>query len=53
MTAHNVEEGRFSLRGTRDYYEYMKSLPEFETSLHPKSPVGLAVSYKNKKSKPR
>jgi predicted O-methyltransferase YrrM len=49
MTAHNVEEGRFFMRGTREYYEYMKSLPEFETSLHPKSSAGMAISYKKKK----
>jgi len=48
MTAHNVTEGRFGMRGTGEYYEYMKSLPEFETSLHPKSPVGMAASYKKK-----
>jgi predicted O-methyltransferase YrrM len=53
MTAHNVERGRFGMRGTREYYEYMKSLPEFETSLHPKSPAGMAISYKKKASKPR
>jgi predicted O-methyltransferase YrrM len=49
MTAHNVEEGRFGMRGTREYYEYMKSLPEFETSVHPKSIAGVAISYKKKK----
>jgi caffeoyl-CoA O-methyltransferase len=49
MTAHNVEEGRFSMRGTREYYEYMKSLPEFETSMHPKSRAGVAISYKKRK----
>jgi predicted O-methyltransferase YrrM len=49
MTAHNVEEGRFGMRGTREYYDYMKSLPEFETSLHPKSIAGVAISYKKKK----
>ena len=49
MTAHNVEEGRSGMRGTREYYEYMKSLPEFETTLHPKSPAGMAISYKKKK----
>jgi predicted O-methyltransferase YrrM len=49
MTAHNVEEGRYGMRGTREYYEFMKSLPEFETSLHPSSPAGLAISYKKKK----
>jgi caffeoyl-CoA O-methyltransferase len=46
MTAHNVEEGRFGMRGTREYYEYMKSLPEFETSIHPKSRAGVSISYK-------
>jgi predicted O-methyltransferase YrrM len=51
MTAHNVEKGRFGMRGTREYYEYMKSLPEFETSLHPRSPAGMAISYKKKKNK--
>lgn len=46
MTAHNVEEGRFGMRGTREYYEYMKALPEFETSIHPRSQAGVAISYK-------
>ena len=49
MTAHNVEEGRFGMRGTREYYEYMKSLPEFETSIHPRSQAGVAISYKKRK----
>jgi predicted O-methyltransferase YrrM len=49
MTAHNVEEGRFGMRGTREYYEYMKSLSEFETSIHPKSRAGVSISYKKKK----
>jgi predicted O-methyltransferase YrrM len=49
MTAHNVERGRFGMRGTREYYEYMKSLPEFETSIHPKSSAGVSISYKKKK----
>jgi caffeoyl-CoA O-methyltransferase len=51
MTAHNVEEGRFGLRGTREYYEYMKNLPEFETSIHPRSQAGVAISYKKKRNK--
>ena len=49
MTAHNVEEGQSGMRGTREYYEYMKSLPEFETSIHPRSRAGVAISYKRKK----
>jgi predicted O-methyltransferase YrrM len=49
MTAHNVEEGRYAMSGTREYYEYMKSLPEFETGIHPKSTAGIAISYKKKK----
>jgi caffeoyl-CoA O-methyltransferase len=57
ITAHNVE-GSGPVRrggywsGTAEYYEYMKSLPEFETSTHPQSIAGIAVSYKkNKKIK--
>ena len=51
ITAHNVEEGRFGMRGTREYYEYMKSLPEFETNIHPRSRAGVATSYKKKINK--
>jgi predicted O-methyltransferase YrrM len=51
ITAHNVEEGRSGLSGTRKYYQYMKSLSEFESSLHPRSPAGMAISYKKKKNK--
>jgi predicted O-methyltransferase YrrM len=54
ITAHNVEDpgpasrGRYE-NGTGDYYRYMKSLPDFETQIHPKSRYGVAVSYKMKK----
>lgn len=48
MTAHNVVRGRFGMKGTREYYEYMKSLSEFETSIHPRSGAGMAISYKKK-----
>ncbi len=54
ITAHNVEEpgpgdrGRYRLRGTDEYYRYMKSLPDFETSIHPQSRAGVAVSCKKK-----
>jgi len=56
ITAHNVEEPRAAHRGgywggTDEYYEYMKSLPEFETSIHPQSRAGIAVSYKKKEKK--
>jgi predicted O-methyltransferase YrrM len=51
ITAHNVEEGRFGMRGTREYYEYMKTLPEFETTIHPRSRAGVAISYKEKINK--
>ncbi|MBI2360049.1 MAG: class I SAM-dependent methyltransferase [Deltaproteobacteria bacterium] len=56
ITAHNVEEprpgyrGRYRLSGTDEYYEYMKSLPEFETSIHPQSHAGVAVSCKKKET---
>lgn len=49
LTAHNVWEttSRWSFRsGTEEYYQYMKSLPEFETTIHPRSQAGVAVSYK-------
>lgn len=52
ITAHNVEEprpgyrGRYRLSGTDEYHQYMKSLPEFETSIHPQSIAGVAVSCK-------
>jgi caffeoyl-CoA O-methyltransferase len=54
ITAHNVEGSSPGSRGgywsgTAEYYEYMKSLPEFETSIHPQSIAGIAVSYKKKK----
>ena len=54
ITAHNVEEprpgyrGRYRLSGTDEYYQYMKSLPEFETSIHPQSIAGVAISCKKK-----
>ena len=54
ITAHNVEEpraayrGRYRLSGTDEYYQYMKSLPEFETSIHPQSRAGVAISCKKK-----
>ena len=56
ITAHNVQEPGAAYRGgywrgTEEYYEYMKGLPEFETSTHPKSSAGIAISYKKKKNK--
>jgi predicted O-methyltransferase YrrM len=56
ITAHNVEEPGLAHRkgyweGTKEYYKYMKRHPEFETSTHPKSRAGIAISYKKKKNK--
>ncbi len=54
LTAHNVTQprwggrGRYGGYGTGEYYEYMKSLSNFETSIHSESRSGLAVSYKKK-----
>lgn len=54
IAAHNVFEsgpgrrGRFGRGGTGEYYEYMKSLPEFETRVLSESRSGLSVSYKKK-----
>ena len=52
LAAHNVWKptSRGAYRsGTEEYYDYMKSLPEFETTIHPQSQAGVAVSYKRKK----
>ena len=54
IAAHNVVEHRTRLpgdywSGTADYYRYMKSLPEFETRILPRSPAGLCISYKRGK----
>ena len=53
LTAHNVWEPRTGPRGgyfsgTEEYYRFMKSIPDFETSIHPNSSAGVAVSYKKK-----
>lgn len=54
IAAHNVTQprpgrrSRFGRGGTRGYYEYMVSQPDFKTSSLPESPAGLAVSYKKK-----
>ncbi len=53
LTAHNVWEPRTGPRGgyfsgTEEYYRFMKSMPDFETSIHPNSSAGVAVSYKKK-----
>jgi caffeoyl-CoA O-methyltransferase len=55
ITAHNVEEPGLAHRGaywagTEEYYKYMKRHPEFETSTHPKSRAGIAISYKKKRN---
>jgi predicted O-methyltransferase YrrM len=53
LTAHNVDDPGPVLRGgynggTAEYYRYLKSLPGFETRIHPQSRYGIAVSYKKK-----
>lgn len=52
IAAHNVTRARpergFRPRGTGEYYDYMLTLPDFESSLVAESPAGLAVSYKKK-----
>jgi caffeoyl-CoA O-methyltransferase len=52
IAAHNVDEqasrGRGYMTGTVEYYRYVKSLPEFETRIHPGSLAGIATSYKKK-----
>lgn len=52
IAAHNVYERGWGRRGFRGgpggYFEYMKSLSEFETSILPQGSRSLAVSYKKK-----
>jgi caffeoyl-CoA O-methyltransferase len=53
IAAHNVDGRDPGYRGgymsdTYEYYHYMNSLPEFETSVHPGSRAGIATSYKKK-----
>jgi caffeoyl-CoA O-methyltransferase len=54
LTAHNVHDpgplprGHYE-SGTAEFFRYMKSLPEFQTYIHPQSRRGVAVSYKQRK----
>jgi predicted O-methyltransferase YrrM len=51
IAAHNVYERRGGwggYGGTGDFFEYMKSLPQFETRILTESRGGLSVSYKKK-----
>jgi predicted O-methyltransferase YrrM len=52
IAAHNVYERSWGRRGygggTGGYFEYMKSLPDFESSILPQGSRSLAVSYKKK-----
>jgi predicted O-methyltransferase YrrM len=53
IAAHNVYErqgGWGAYGGTGDFFEYMKSLPQFETEILTQSQGGLSVSYKKKTS---
>jgi predicted O-methyltransferase YrrM len=48
FTAHNVEERRFALtRGwVRRYLEHVRNVPDMETSIHPDSRAGVAITCK-------
>jgi predicted O-methyltransferase YrrM len=53
ITAHNVEERAPAYRGgyvsdTDRYFQYMKGRPDFETSVHPGSRAGIAMSYRKR-----
>jgi predicted O-methyltransferase YrrM len=55
IAAHNVYErhgGWGGTGGTGDYFEFMKSLPEFESRILAESRGGISVSYKKKASSP-
>ncbi|MGH9858528.1 MAG: O-methyltransferase [Candidatus Acidiferrales bacterium] len=52
IAAHNIPEpgsGRSGMRGTAQYFEYMKSLPEFDTKYLQESQAGVAVSVQKKR----
>ena len=54
IAAHNVYERRGrrgGYGGTGNYYEYMKSLPGFDTRILSESRGGISVSFKNEESK--
>ncbi len=48
FTAHNVEESRFGFtRGwVRDYLKHVRAIPDMETSIHPDSRRGVALTCK-------
>ena len=51
IAAHNIPEpgsGRSGMRGTAEYFEYMKGLPEFDTRYLQESQAGVAVSVRRK-----
>lgn len=53
LAAHNVYDPGPGWRagsggGPAEYFRYLKSLPEFETEIHPRSVYGVAVSYRKK-----
>ncbi len=53
LAAHNVDDPGPASPGGHNggpaqYFRYMKSLPEFETRIHPRSRYGIAVSYRKK-----
>lgn len=56
LAAHNIpmpgagRRGR-SMSGTAEYYEYMRSLAQFESTVVPESQAGVSVSYKKKGQK--
>ena len=47
FTAHNISENSGSGGGTSEYYEYVKNLPELETTLD-SSGRGISISYKRR-----
>ena len=49
IVGHNVSQprpggGRSGMPGTAEYYEYMLSLKEFESYIHPQGRNGVAIS---------
>ncbi len=44
-TAHNISNGGYSLSGTQEFFNFVKSLPNYKTTLNSEG-GGLSISYK-------
>ncbi len=45
-TAHNMSMRRWGTNGIQEFLDYVRSLPDFETTINNTSSAGVSVSYK-------